>query len=193
VRVKSQPLNSVERRALVGLASIFGLRMLGLFLILPVFALYAEGLRGYTAFLAGLALGIYGLTQAIFQIPFGLLSDKVGRKPVIAAGLILFGIGSVMAAMADSMVGVIIGRALQGTGAIAAAVLALVADLTRDEQRTKAMFIIGVTIGVSFVMAILLGPVLERFVGVRGIFWLTAVLAVMGEQQFLQPWVSVYC
>ena len=154
--------------------------MLGLFLILPVFALYAEGLRGYTAFLAGLALGIYGLTQAIFQIPFGLLSDKVGRKPVIAAGLILFGIGSVMAAMADSMVGVIIGRALQGTGAIAAAVLALVADLTRDEQRTKAMFIIGVTIGVSFVMAILLGPVLERFVGVRGIFWLTAVLAAMG-------------
>ncbi len=154
--------------------------MLGLFLILPVFALYAEDLRGYTAFLAGLALGIYGLTQAIFQIPFGLLSDKVGRKPVIAAGLILFGIGSVMAAMADSMVGVIIGRALQGTGAIAAAVLALVADLTRDEQRTKAMFIIGVTIGVSFIMAILLGPVLERFVGVRGIFWLTAVLAAMG-------------
>ena len=127
--------------------------MLGLFLILPVFALYAEGLRGYTAFLAGLALGIYGLTQAIFQIPFGLLSDKVGRKPVIAAGLILFGIGSVMAAMADSMVGVIIGRALQGTGAIAAAVLALVADLTRDEQRTKAMFIIGVTIGVSLLCA----------------------------------------
>jgi MFS family permease len=180
VRVKSQPLNSVERRALVGLASIFGLRMLGLFLILPVFALYAEGLRGYTAFLAGLALGIYGLTQAIFQIPFGLLSDKIGRKPVIVAGLILFGIGSVMAAMADSMVGVIIGRALQGAGAIAAAVLALVADLTRDEQRTKAMFIIGVTIGVSFIMAILLGPVLERFVGVRGIFWLTAVLAATG-------------
>jgi MFS family permease len=180
VRFKSQPLNSVERRALSGLAGIFGLRMLGLFLILPVFALYAEDLKGYTAFLAGLALGIYGLTQAIFQIPFGLLSDKVGRKPVIAAGLILFAIGSVVAAVSDSMFGVIIGRALQGAGAIAAAVLALVADLTRDEQRTKAMFIIGVTIGVSFTVALLLGPVLERFVGVRGIFGLTAVLAVMG-------------
>ena len=180
VRAKSHPLNSLERRSLVGLAAIFGLRMLGLFLILPVFALYAEDLRGYTAFLAGLALGIYGLTQAIFQIPFGLLSDKVGRKPVIVAGLMLFAIGSVIAAMADSMVGVIIGRALQGAGAIAAAVLALVADLTRHEQRTKAMFIIGVTIGVSFIVAILLGPVLERFIGVRGIFWLTAALAAMG-------------
>lgn len=180
MQFKSQPLNSVERRALSGLAGIFGLRMLGLFLILPVFVLYAEDLKGYTAFLAGLALGIYGLTQAIFQIPFGLLSDKFGRKSVIAAGLILFAIGSIVAAMADSMVGVIIGRALQGAGAIAAAVLALVADLTRDEQRTKAMFIIGVTIGVSFTMALLLGPVLERFVGVRGIFILTAVLAALG-------------
>jgi MFS family permease len=171
-------MTSLERRSVSALAGVFGLRMLGLFLILPVFALYAEQLQGNTAFLTGVAIGAYGLTQAIFQIPFGLLSDKFGRKPVIAAGLMIFAIGSVVAAMSDSIAGVIIGRALQGTGAIAAAVIALASDLTREEQRTKAMAMIGMTIGLAFFIALLLGPVLDRSIGVPGIFWLTAILAI---------------
>ncbi len=172
------PMTSLERRSISALAGVFGLRMLGLFLILPVFALYAEELEGNTALLTGLAIGVYGLTQAIFQIPFGLMSDKFGRKRVIAAGLLIFAIGSVVAAMADSITGVIIGRALQGAGAIAAAVIALASDLTREEQRTKAMAMIGMTIGFSFFLALMLGPVLDRSIGVPGIFWLTAVLAI---------------
>ncbi|GMR05845.1 MAG: MFS transporter [Gammaproteobacteria bacterium] len=172
------PMTSLERRAVSALAGVFGLRMLGLFLILPVFALYAEELEGNTAFLTGVAIGAYGLTQAIFQIPFGLMSDKLGRKRVIAAGLLIFAIGSVVAAMADSITGVILGRALQGTGAIAAAVIAFASDLTREEQRTKAMAIIGMTIGLAFFVAIILAPVLDRSIGVPGIFWLTAVLAI---------------
>ena len=178
-RINSTPMTSLERRSVGALASIFGLRMLGLFLILPVFALYADQLEGNTAFLTGVAIGAYGLTQAIFQIPFGLLSDKLGRKPVIAAGLLIFAIGSVVAAMADSITGVIIGRALQGAGAISAAVIALASDLTREEQRTKAMAIIGMTIGLSFFVALMLGPVLDRSIGVPGIFWLTAILAII--------------
>ncbi len=175
-----QPLNSLERRAVGGLSAIFAFRLLGLFLILPVFALYARGLEGETAFLVGLALGAYGLTQALFQIPLGMLSDRVGRKPVIAAGLLVFCLGSVIAALSDSIAGVIVGRALQGTGAIAAVLLAMVADLTREEQRTKAMLLIGLTIGASFIAALLLGPILGRLIGVRGIFWLTAALAIVG-------------
>jgi MFS family permease len=171
-------MTSLERRAVSALAGVFGLRMLGLFLILPVFALYAEELEGNTAFLTGVAIGAYGLTQAIFQIPFGLMSDKFGRKRVIAAGLLIFAIGSVVAALADSITGVIIGRALQGTGAIAAAVIALASDLTREEQRTKAMAIIGMTIGLAFFVALMLGSVLDRSIGVPGMFWLTAVLAI---------------
>ncbi len=171
-------MTSLERRSVATLAGVFGLRMLGLFLILPVFALYADQLQGNTAFLTGVAIGAYGLTQAIFQIPFGLLSDRFGRKPVIAAGLLIFAIGSVVAAMSDSITGVIIGRALQGTGAIAAAVIALASDLTREEQRTKAMAMIGMTIGLAFFMALMLGPVLDRSIGVAGIFWLTAILAI---------------
>ncbi|GMT39316.1 MAG: MFS transporter [bacterium] len=177
-RSTGTPMTSLERRSVSALAGVFGLRMLGLFLILPVFALYAVDLEGNTAFLTGVAIGAYGLTQAIFQIPFGLMSDKFGRKRVIAAGLLIFAIGSVVAAMADSINGVIIGRALQGTGAIAAAVIALASDLTREEQRTKAMAIIGMTIGLAFFVALMLGPVLDRSIGVPGIFWLTAVLAI---------------
>jgi len=173
-------MTPLERRSVITLAGVFGLRMLGLFLILPVFALYATRLEGNTALLTGVALGAYGLTQALFQIPFGWLSDRYGRKPVIAAGLLIFAAGSVVAALSDHIVGVIVGRALQGMGAIAAAVIALAADLTREEQRTKAMALIGVTIGFSFFVALLLGPVLDRSIGVPGIFWLTAVLALAG-------------
>ncbi|HET6655237.1 MAG TPA: MFS transporter [Gammaproteobacteria bacterium] len=173
-------LSRTEGRAALSLAAIFALRMLGLFMIYPVFAVYAKHLTGATAATIGLALGIYGLAQAILQIPFGTLSDRIGRKPVIAAGLVLFAIGSVVAAMSDSIGGVILGRALQGAGAIGSAILALGADLTREENRTKAMAMIGMTIGVSFALAVVVGPLLNRWVGVPGIFWLTAALALVG-------------
>ena len=173
-------MTALERRAVAALAGIYGTRLLGLFLILPVFALYAQTLDGYTPRLMGLALGIYGLTQACLQIPFGALSDRLGRKPVIAFGLILFAVGSVVAANAHSIEMVVIGRALQGSGAVSAAVTALVADLTRDTQRTKAMAVIGITVGASFLVAIPLGSALNALIGVPGIFWLTAGLASVG-------------
>lgn len=173
-------MNRPERRATSALATIYALRMLGLFLILPVFALYAEGLAGTTPVLVGVAIGIYGLTQAALQIPFGMVSDHIGRKPVILFGLALFAAGSGVAAEAESIHGVIAGRALQGAGAIAAAVLALAADLTREESRLRAMAIIGITIGVAFSASLVLGPLLDRWMGVPGLFWLTAVLAVVG-------------
>lgn len=169
-----------ERRAASSLAFLFMLRMLGLFLILPVFALYAEHLEGATHLLVGLAIGIYGLSQAVLQIPFGVVSDHIGRKPVIIAGLIVFAIGSMIAATAESITWVIVGRAIQGAGAIAATIMALAADLTREEHRLKAMAVIGSTIGLSFSIALIAGPVLHSWIGVPGIFWLTAVLAVLG-------------
>ena len=169
-----------ERKAAFSLAVLYVLRMLGLFLILPVFALYAEELDGSTPFLAGLAIGIYGLTQACLQIPFGMLSDRFGRKRIIVFGLLIFAFGSVIAALADTIYWVICGRALQGAGAIAAAVMALAADLSREEQRTKVMAIIGVSIGFSFALSLVLGPILNLWIGVSGIFWLTAVLALVG-------------
>lgn len=169
-----------EKHAAASLATIFAFRMLGMFMILPVFALYAEHLDGVTPMLVGLAIGVYGLSQALLQIPFGMASDRFGRKPVIAIGLFIFAVGSVVAALADTIHGVIIGRALQGSGAVAAAVMALLADLTREEHRTKAMAFIGMSIGLSFVAAMILGPVLNHWVGVPGIFWLTAVLALGG-------------
>lgn len=168
-----------ERRAAFWLAGVFSLRMLGLFMILPVFALYAEHLRGNTPTLAGLAIGIYGFSQALFQIPFGFLSDRYGRKRMIYLGLLIFAAGSVVAALADSMYGVILGRALQGGGAVSAAVMALAADLTREQHRIKVMAVIGVTIGVSFATSMILGPVLNGWVGVPGIFWLTGLLALL--------------
>ena len=176
----SHKLLPSERRAAFGLATLYVLRMLGLFLILPVFALYAEHLDGTTPLLAGLAIGSYGLTQACLQIPFGMLSDRYGRKRIIVAGLLIFALGSVVAALADHIVTVIIGRMLQGAGAIAAAVLALAADLSREQQRTKIMAIIGISIGLSFSLALIAGPILNAWIGVPGIFWLTAGLALGG-------------
>ncbi|MFV1997723.1 MAG: MFS transporter [Acidiferrobacterales bacterium] len=173
-------MNARERRATAGLAGIFAVRMLGLALILPVFAIYAEQLAGHTPFLVGMALGIYGLTQALLQIPFGVASDRFGRKPVIITGLLIFTLGSIVAAMATTIEGVIVGRALQGAGAVAAAVIALLADLTRDEQRTKAMALVGMSIGGSFILALVAGPMLYDVVSVPGIFWLTAILALVG-------------
>lgn len=178
--VPRTPLLPSERRAAAGLAAIFSTRMLGLFMVLPVLAIYAHDLPGATPLLVGLAIGAYGLTQAIFQIPLGLLSDRIGRKPVIYGGLLLFMVGSGVAATADSIYWVILGRVLQGSGAIAAAIIALTADLTRDEVRTKGMAAIGISVALSFAAAIVLGPALSRWIGISGIFWLTAVLAVVG-------------
>ncbi len=169
-----------EVRSAASMAGIYALRMLGLFMILPVFALYAEKLDGATPALAGLAIGIYGMTQALLQIPFGLVSDKIGRKPVIVFGLLIFAAGSALAASADTIAMVIVGRALQGSGAIAAAIMALTADLVREEHRVKAMAMIGMSIGGSFALAMVLGPVLNTWIGVPGIFWLTGVLALGG-------------
>ncbi len=173
-------LNSTEKRATLTLASLYSLRMLGLFMILPVFSLYAEGLVDVTPLLIGIAIGVYGLTQALLQIPFGLWSDRIGRKPVIIIGLAIFAIGSVVAAMADSIVMIIVGRAIQGAGAIAAAIMALAADVTREEQRSKIMATIGISIGFAFVLSMILGPILNQWVGVPGIFWITALLALLG-------------
>lgn len=160
---------------------IFALRMLGLFMILPVFSISASHeYSGTTPMLIGLAIGAYGLTQACLQIPFGMLSDRIGRKQVITLGLLLFAAGSVVAATAESIHMVIFGRFLQGSGAIAAAIMALTADLTRDEHRTKAMASIGISIGVSFSIALAGGAALEHWVGLSGIFWITAILAVLG-------------
>jgi MFS family permease len=174
-------MNRVEWRASISLAGLSGLRLLGLFIILPVFGPYAEQLPGGSNHaLIGLALGAYGLTQAILQIPFGWLSDRFGRKRVIYAGLLLFALGSFVAALAGSIWVVILGRVLQGTGAISAAAMALAADLTRDEHRTKAMAVIGITIGFMFAASMVLGPVLDRWIGVPGIFAMTGVLALAG-------------
>lgn len=176
--MSSSNLNNLEKRSITALASVYGLRMFGLFLILPVLAIYAEQLEGASPMLMGIALGIYGITQALFQIPFGMLSDKFGRKPVIVIGLVIFILGSLVAAFSNSITGVIIGRAMQGAGAIAAVVMALTSDLTRENQRTKAMAFIGMTIGLSFLLALIFSPILEFLIGVKGMFLLTAVLAV---------------
>ncbi len=176
----SASMSATEKKAAFSLAGIFALRMFGLFLIMPVFAIYAGKLDDVTPVLVGLAIGVYGLTQALFQIPFGMLSDRIGRKPVIIGGLLLFAIGSVIAASGESIYTVIIGRAIQGSGAIAAAVMALAADLTRETHRTKAMAIIGMSIGLSFALSLVAGPLLGAWIGISGIFWMTAVLALCG-------------
>lgn len=169
-----------ERKATMALASIFALRMLGLFMIIPVFAIYGKALTGATPALIGLAIGIYGLTQAILQIPVGLLADRINRKTLIIAGLLLFAVGGAVAALSSTIQGVILGRAIQGSGAISAVVMALLADLTREEQRTKAMSTIGMSIGLSFAVAFILGPLVAAHFGLSGLFWATSILAVLG-------------
>jgi len=175
---QTSTMSKQEKRASVGLAGIFSMRMLGLFMILPVMSLYADDLVGVTPLLLGLAISVYGLTQALLQIPFGLMSDRFGRKKIITIGLLLFVSGSIVAAMSTTIYGVIIGRALQGSGAVAAAVMALAADLTLEQNRTKIMATIGISIGVSFGLAMVLGPLLASFAGLSGVFWFTAALAL---------------
>ena len=172
-------MSGQEVRTSASLASIFALRMLGLFLILPVFAVHARTIPGGDSpALVGLALGIYGLTQGVLQIPFGAASDRWGRKPVIVAGLVLFAAGSFIAASADDIFWTIVGRAVQGAGAISAAVTAFIADATREEHRTKAMAMVGASIGLTFALSLVGAPPLYAAVGMGGLFALTGVLAL---------------
>jgi len=172
-------MTALERRATWSLALIYIVRMLGLFIILPVFTLFGSDYAYSTPFLVGLAIGIYGLLQAALQIPFGMLSDRIGRKKVVTVGLLLLIGGSVIAALADDIRWVIAGRALQGAGAIAAALMALAADLTREEQRTKIMATLGASIGFAFVLALIAGPVMVAWFSVDVLFWFTAACAAL--------------
>jgi MFS family permease len=169
-----------ELRAAVSLAAVFSVRMLGLFMIYPVFATFARQLSGATPSKIGVALGIYGLSQGLLQMPFGLLSDRFGRKAMIVLGLVLFGLGSAVAASSRSIDGMIWGRIMQGAGAVGSVILALVADLTAEENRTKAMALVGMTIGFSFLVAIVAGPAVAGWIGIGGIFWLMTALALVG-------------
>ena len=178
---------ATERRAVFSLGLLYSLRMLGLFMVLPVFIIYGKDLEHANALLLGLAIGAYGLSQALFQIPFGALSDRFGRKKLILFGLVLFFIGSLVAALSESIYGVILGRFLQGSGAIASVLMALLSDLTSEENRTKSMAIIGMSIGISFSCALILGPIVSSYFGLQGIFYLTALLALLG-----MVWLLVY-
>lgn len=174
------PMTALERRVVVALAMLYSFRMLGLFMVLPLLTLYAADFHDATPLLLGVALGAYGFTQALLQIPLGWLSDRIGRKPVIIGGLGLFIAGSALAALADSVQVIAFGRAVQGAGAISASVMALAADLTSTEQRTKAMAVIGISIGLSFAMALVFGPLLAAWGGLSSVFWCTAGLGVLG-------------
>ena len=172
-------MNSVEKRAILGVGGIFALRMIGLFMIVPVFSVYGSNYTHATPFLIGLAVGIYGLGQAIFQIPMSLAADKFPRKPIIFLGLVLFAIGGMIAANATDIYEVIIGRALAGSGAVSAVLMALLADVTREEMRTKAMATMGLTIATSIMLAFAFGPLLVGSLGISGLFWLTSGFAVL--------------
>lgn len=180
VAMNDNKMTPVELRATWGLGTVFSLRMLGMFMVLPVLTTYGMALQGASEALIGFAIGIYGLAQALFQIPFGLVSDRIGRKPLIVGGLAIFVLGSVIAAVSDSIWGIVLGRALQGSGAISAAVMALLSDLTREQNRTKAMAFIGVSFGITFAIAMVLGPIITHALGLHALFWMMAVLAGAG-------------
>ena len=171
-------MNALERRSTFALSSIFALRMLGLFMITPVFSVAGQSYEYATPALIGLAVGIYGLTQAILQIPFSLIADRYSRKPLVVLGLLLFALGGAIAAMSDTIYGVIIGRAIAGGGAVSAVVMALLADVTREENRMKAMAVMGMSIGLSFVVAFTMGPWVTGLVGISGLFWVTTVMGL---------------
>ena len=172
-------LTSLERRLAITISGIYGLRMFGLFLVMPVLMVYAEDFADYTPALAGLAIGIYGLGQAFLQIPLGYLSDRIGRKPVIVFGLVIFALGSFIAAESESLLMLVLGRALQGAGAIASTLMAFVSDLSRPEVRSKLMAAIGATIGLAFVLSMTLGPWLTTIIGVPGLFYLIIALSML--------------
>lgn len=172
-------LSPLELRSAITLAAVISLRLFGLFLILPVFSVYARSMPDATPWLIGVALGVYGIGQMCLQVPLGLLSDRIGRKPAITLGLLVFAVGGIVAACSHTLAGIALGRALQGMGAVAGAGSALVADLTREDRRSKAMGIIGVSIGMSFLLALVLGPPLEAVSGLGGLFGLTSVLALL--------------
>lgn len=171
-------MTPLERRITGALSAVFAMRMLGLFVVLPVFAIYGQELEGATPLLIGLAIGAYGLVQGILQIPFGMLSDRVGRKPMIFVGLLMFAIGGLVAAASHTIWGVIIGRAIQGSGAVSGVVMALLTDLTREAHRTRAMGVIGATVGLSFGLAMVLGPLIAAGTGLHGLFLFTSVMAL---------------
>ena len=171
-------LSSLELRSALTLACVISLRLFGLFLIMPVFSLYAKGMPDASGFMIGLALGVYGIGQVLLQIPLGLLSDRIGRKPAITFGLLLFALGGLIAAMSHTLVGIAVGRAVQGMGAVAGAGIALAADLTAEENRGKAMGIIGVSIGLAFLLALILGPPLEAVAGLPGLVAATSILSL---------------
>lgn len=173
-------MTSFEIKSTLGIAFIYMLRMLGLFIVLPIMSVYLSGLGNETStFLIGLTFGIYGLTQAIFQIPFGILSDRFGRKRIIIVGLLIFFMGSIVVFLSKSLIMIAIGRALQGAGAISAVLLALLADLTTDNARTKSMAIIGASIGITFGISIILSPILNNYFGFQNIFLLIAILSII--------------
>ncbi len=169
-----------ERRSVGALAAIYATRMLGLFLLLPVLALYAREMPDYSPELLGLAMGAYGLTQAVLQLPFGRWSDRYGRKPIITIGLVFYAAGSLIGALAHSLLALFVARLVQGAGAVSASVTALLADLTRAEVRTRAMAFVGISIGMSFVLALVLAPVLDAAIGVPGIFLIMLAMALAG-------------
>ena len=171
-------LNNQERKAVSVLGGVYALRMMGLFIVLPVLATAASGYASSTPVLIGLALGIHGLTQAMFQLVLGFLSDKIGRQPVIIGGMLIFVAGSIVAAMADTVYGLIIGRAIQGSGAISAVVMAFASDLVAEQKRSKAMAIIGIGIGGAFILSLIIGAPMESAFGLRGIFLLSAASGV---------------